>query len=293
MESPPRIAAILTVFNRRDLTLACLRAIEAQKASVDARIEVFLTDDASTDGTGEAVRSEFPDVHLLEGDGSLYWNGGMRKAFAAAQAQDFDYYLWLNDDTKLDEGAVAGLLAAQQKLSGARSEPVIVVGTTRDPDTGALTYGGQIRGSTLRPLRFTLAEPLPDRPRQVDTMNGNCVLIERTVAQRLGNIAPHYVQQMGDHDYGFRAGLAGCTVWVAPGTVGTCAANPARRTDGQPLLVELRRLGDIKVLPPGPWATFCRRWAGPAWPVVFASPYVKRGSALLGKRLRNAVTGSP
>lgn len=290
METSPRIAAILTVFNRRDLTLACLRAIEAQQASADARIEVFLTDDASTDGTAEAVAREFPDVHLLEGDGSLFWNGGMRQSFAAAQARDFDYYLWLNDDTEMDEGAIARLIATHRGLAAARPEPVIVVGTTRDPDTGTLTYGGQMRKSAAQPLRFLVATPMPDRPRQVDTMNGNCVLIPRNVVQRLGNIAPHYIQKMGDFDYGFRAVHAGCTVWVAPGTIGTCAAHPPRRTDQQPLADEIRRLSSIKELPPRPWATFCRRWAGPLWPLFFASPYLKRGAALVAQRLRPVVT---
>ena len=40
-----------------------------------------------------------PDVRLLRGNGQLYWNGGMRRAFGEAMAADYDYYLWMNDDT--------------------------------------------------------------------------------------------------------------------------------------------------------------------------------------------------
>ena len=282
-----RVAAVLTVYNRRNLTLACLRSLQAQAASADARIDAYVTDDASTDGTAEAIRREFPGTHLMHGDGSLFWNGGMRRAFAAAQAGDYDFYLWLNDDTELDEGALAHLLSTHERLASERTEPVIVVGTTRDPTTGKVTYGGALRRSALQPMNFDVAEP-HDVPRQVDTMNGNCVLIPRAVVQRLGNIAPHYVQKMGDYDYGFRARRAGCTIWSAPGTIGTCATHPPRRTDQQPLGDELRRLWSTKELPPRPWATFCRRWAGPAWPVFFVSPYLRRSAGLARERMLQA-----
>lgn len=291
MSEKVRIAAVLTVYNRKELTLECLQALDAQAEPADARIDVFVTDDASTDGTGEAIARQFPDVHLLTGDGSLFWNGGMRKAFAAAQAYDYDYYLWLNDDTELDHGAITRLLATHEELSSGRDEPVIVVGTTRDPKTGALTYGGAMRKSALQPMKFSVAEPHEHRPRQVDTMNGNCVLIPRSVVHRLGNIAPEYVQKMGDYDYGFRARLAGCSVWAAPGTIGTCASHPPRSSD-QPLWDEINRLWSIKELPPRPWATFCRRWAGPAWPVFFISPYIRRSATLLRQRVARRVDGA-
>jgi GT2 family glycosyltransferase len=231
-----RVAAVMAAYNRRELTLACLRSLGAQQVPGVA-LDVFVPDDASSDGTSEAIAEQFPEVTVLHGDGELSWNGGMRRAFAAAIAGDYDYHLWMNDD----DGGLAVLLDTLRQLRERGHEAVIVAGSTRHPDTGELTYGGVVHPYRWRPLRAELVEP-GDTPRPCDATNGNATLISRSVVQRIGNIDPAFVQQLGDFDYGLRARAAGCSVWVAPGTVGTCASHPKRCTDDQPLGEELRRI---------------------------------------------------
>jgi GT2 family glycosyltransferase len=277
-----RVAAVLAAYNRRELTLACLRSLRAQRPPA-VTLDAFVLDDASSDGTSEAIAERFPEVTVLHGNGKLYWNGGMRRAFAAAIAGDYDYYLWMNDDTRLDDGALAVLLDTERRLREHGEEAVIVAGSTRHPDTGELTYGGVVQPYRWRPLKSVLVEP-GDAPRPCDTMNGNATLISRAVVRRVGNIDPAFVQQMGDFDYGLRARAAGCSVWVAPGTIGTCASHPRRRPGEQPLSEELRRLWSTKELSPGPWAVYSRRWAGRLWPVYWLSPYVRRGARLALER---------
>jgi GT2 family glycosyltransferase len=277
-----RMAAVMAAHNRRELTLACLRSLRAQRVP-DVLVDVFVLDDASSDGTGEAIAERFPEVTVLCGDGKLYWNGGMRRAFGEAIAGDYDYYLWMNDDTTLDDGALALLLETERQVRERGSDAVIVAGAIRHPETGKLTYGGVVRPHRWRPLRWEPVEP-GDTPRPCETMNGNTVLLSRAVVRRVGNLDPAFTQQMGDFDYGLRARMVGCSVWTTPGTVGTCAPHPRRRTDQQPLLEELRRLWSIKELSPGPWATFSRRWAGTLWPLYWLSSYVRRGGALLLER---------
>lgn len=273
-----RVAAVLAAYNRRDLTLACLRSLRAQQVPGVA-LDAFALDDASSDGTAAAIAEEFPEVTVLHGNGKLYWNGGMRRAFAAAMAGDYDYYLWMNDDTALDDGALAVLLDTERQLRERGHEAVIVAGSTRHPDTGELTYGGVVRTHRWRPMRSELVEP-GDTPRPCDTMNGNATLISRAVVRRVGNIDPAFVQCMGDFDYGLRARAAGCSVWIAPGMLGSCASHPERRPGVQPLGDELRHLWSIKELTPRSWAVFCRRWAGRLWPLYWLSPYVRRGARL-------------
>ena len=268
-----RIAAVMAVYNRRELTLACLSSLSAQRVP-GATLDVYVLDDASNDGTSEAIAEHFPEITLLHADGKQYWNGGMRRAFGAAIAQDYDYYLWMNDDTCLDEGALALLLDAEQFVGDRGATPAIVAGSTRHPDTGELTYGGVVRASRWRPLRHELVAP-GDEPRSCDTMNGNATLISD----------PAFVQQMGDFDYGLRARQAGCSVWIAPGTVGTCASHPPRRPGERPLSEELRQLWSIKELTPKSWAVFCRRWAGRLWPLYWLSPYVHRSASLILDRM--------
>lgn len=280
-----RVAAVMTVFNRKADTLRCLASLREQRGT-DAELVVFVVDDASSDGTADAVASRFPEVRLLHGTGDLYWNGGMHAAFGAALAEGFDHYWWLNDDNELDDDALGRLLAVAADVE-ARHGPGIVVGSMRDPDDGQLTYGGRSRPDPRRPLSFHLVPP-GDEPRLAETMNGNCVLIPKAVAHNVGNIEPAYRQKMGDYDYGLRARQAGFGVWVAPGTHGTCAKHPPRRTDSGPLTDELSRLWSTKELPPAALALFARRWAGPLWPVYWASPYLQRGARLVAERLRSA-----
>jgi GT2 family glycosyltransferase len=278
-----RVAAVMAAYNRRELTLACLCSLRGQRVP-GVTLDAFVLDDASTDGTSEAIAEQFPEVTVLHGDGKQYWNGGMRRAFGAAITRDYDYYLWMNDDTRLDDGALAVLLDAERCVRERGAAAAIVAGSTRHPDTGELTYGGVVRVSRWRPLRHELVEP-SDLPRPCDTMNGNATLVSRAVVRRVGNIDPAFVQQMGDFDYGLRARRAGCSVWVAPGTVGTCASHPARRPGERPLGEELRQLWSIKELTPRSWAVFCRRWAGRLWPLYWLSPYVRRGAGLILERM--------
>jgi GT2 family glycosyltransferase len=278
-----RVAAVMAVYNRRELTLSCLRSLRDQRVP-GATLDVFVLDDASTDGTGEAITARFPGVTVLNGDGRQYWNGGMRRAFGAAIGRGYDHYLWMNDDTELDEGALALLLDTERRLRERGEGPVIVAGSTRHPDGGELTYGGQVRPHRWRQMRWELVPP-GDQPLPVETMNGNIVLVPRGVVERVGNIDPAFVQQMGDFDYGLRARTAGCSVWIAPGVLGTCASHPLRRPGEEPLTREWARLWSVKELSPRPWAVFTRRWAGRLWPLYWLSPYLRRGYRLARARL--------
>ncbi|HYE55805.1 MAG TPA: glycosyltransferase, partial [Chitinophagaceae bacterium] len=73
-----KIAVLLTTFNRKQKTLACLQSLQQQILPGNVSLEVFLTDDASSDGTAETVLQQFPSTHVFIGTGFLYWAGGMR-----------------------------------------------------------------------------------------------------------------------------------------------------------------------------------------------------------------------
>jgi GT2 family glycosyltransferase len=277
------VAALLAVHNRKEKTLACLESIRYQNAVSDD-IDVFVLDDASSDGTAEAIREYFPEVRLLAGSGSDFWSGGMRKAFDAALEKDYEYYLWLNDDTSLDKNALVKLLDTHRRLGHEGLQASIVAGSTRDPETKALTYGGVHRPHPLRRFKFELVRPGLE-PRQSETMNGNIVLIPREVAQRVGNLDAAFIHSMGDFDYGLRARQRGCDVWIAPGTLGECRRNPhgsgvAGRVV-RPRGEELRELFSSRELPARPWWVFARRWGGRLWFAYWLHPYIRRTARIV------------
>jgi GT2 family glycosyltransferase len=151
-----KVAALLTVHDRKEKTLSSLkRFYEQEDLPKNFETCVVVVDDHSTDGTSEAIRNTFPQVRIIQGSGSLYWNGGMHLAFCEAYKEDFDFYLWLNDDTELFSHALSQLLKTYNNLG----EMAIVVGSTQDPNSKKLTYGGIRRLSRRKPLKFSLVEP--------------------------------------------------------------------------------------------------------------------------------------
>jgi GT2 family glycosyltransferase len=270
------IAVLLTSYNRRAHTLKCLESLHAT-AIPGIGVNIYLVDDASRDGTAEAVAAAYPNVEITIGSGDLFWGGGMRLAFNRAVQAHPDFLLWLNDDVVLDSNALERLLAAYATLGAQRQPLSIVVGSTRDPQTGGTTYGGVQRTSRWRRMAFSIVEPT-DTPQPCETMTGNIVLIPRSVYSVVGNIDERFTHAMGDFDYGLRACSAGCQVFVAPGHFGMCRLNPREGTFRDTTLSRrerLRRAHLMKGLPPAEWATMCRRHAGPLWPAFAISPYVR------------------
>lgn len=278
--APPtvRVAVIMACFNRREKTLSCLRSLFAAAGGQEGlRLTVYLSDDASPDGTAEAVARQFPAVVVLHGSGSQYWCGGMRQAMAAAIASGpSDYYLWLNDDVLLFPESLRTLLHTADSEGRRLGEAPIVVGATRDPVSGKTSYGGRTQSRPLRPLYLDMVEP-GDVPRRCTTMNGNCVLLPRSAVDRLGNLDPAFVHGLADWDYGLRATRAGVPIFLSPGHVGSCAVNPgpgaARAAPASPRAAWRDAVGP-KAFPVGAWKEYTRRYGGPLWFFYWLRPYL-------------------
>lgn len=272
-----QLAVIMTCFNRHQTTLACLRALHQQTKPSDLNFDVYLTDDGSSDGTADAVKAEYPNICILQGDGNLFWVGGMRLAFATAIQKNYDYYLWLNDDTILEQDTLKRLFKIHQELSEDGREKSIVVGTTKDALTGKASYGGSIKSQKWYSNKYNFLGST-EVLQECDTFFGNCVLIPRAVVQKVGNIDSAFIHSMGDTDYGLRARKKGCAIWVAPGYVGTCSKNSIRNSwvDTNLTVTErLKKVIHVKAFPLKPWTVFCRRHSGIFWFIYWILPYIR------------------
>ena len=266
----PRIAVLMAAHNRRDFTLRALRSLAASRLVFDLKIILF--DDGSTDGTASAVQAACPGAVVLPGDGNAYWNGGMYRAWSHALTLAFDGYLWLNDDVALDPDALAAL-AQEWRNRGSGKEPCILVGATRD-DQGNLSYGGQKLVRTPFALRFERL-PLTDTVHEVETFNGNIVLVSKATVDRIGINDPGFLHALGDLDYGLRASRAGIPALVMPRTLGVCNNNQSIRFDTGSLRERWRKITSHRGIPLRNWWRITRRYSGIWMPLHFVLPYRK------------------
>ena len=270
-----KIAVLMTCHNRKLTTLGCLSALFAQTLPEEVEISVYLVDDGSTDGTEDAVRQTYPQVKILSGDGSLFWSGGMRLAFSEALKNNYDYYLWLNDDTILYPNALSLLLSQSYLLAERGHSKAIVVGSTQESKNGKVSYGGLRRSSWLHPLKFRLVQP-GDKAIACDTMHGNCVLIPRAVTKVVGNLDSAFIHNLADYDYGLRAQRQQCSIWLAPNYVGTCKSHlPDWQKPGLTFQNRLQKVNQPKGLLLKEWKIFAKRNAGWLWPIFWLLPYRK------------------
>ncbi len=264
-----RIIGIFTCFNRKEQTMECLRSLITGNPNL--KFVFFAVDDASTDGTGEALR-QFPEVEVINGNGKLYYCGGMRRGISAAKEKqmNFDYCLFFNDDVKFYPGAI------EKMISLHKDEHQILVGATCD-DKGVLSYGGMIKRSLWRPdFKIVMSK---DSLRECDTFNANCVLIPYRTFLMLPNIDPVYTHSLGDLDYGLSARKKGYSILVSNFFVGLCNDNPVQGTWRDTKLSRkerLKRKENPKGLPRKEWYYFVRKHFGviSAWMSTLL-PYIK------------------
>ena len=113
----PRVVAVVVTYNRRDLVLESLAALAAQARRPDA---VIVVDNASTDGTADAVRALDSDVILHELERNTGGAGGFAYGIAAALRSAADLVWLMDDDTVPEPDALAALLDARANYRGMR-----------------------------------------------------------------------------------------------------------------------------------------------------------------------------
>lgn len=210
------IAILLTVHNRKAKTLACLEKIFEQVGLDNIILDVYVTNDGCTDGTQEALADKFSTVHVIQGDGSLYWNRGMYKAWEkAASTKEYDFFVWLNDDTLLDEEAIYSLLSDYEKVK----TPSLICGATKSAYTGGITYSGRAK------QEYALIIP-NGVPQRCEIINGNAVLVPNQIYKVVGNLDWTFRHAIGDFDYGLRVKKAGFSCYVSSEVIGVCEHNP-------------------------------------------------------------------
>mgnify|MGYP003616443677 CR=1 FL=1 len=270
-----RFAVLMTCFNRKEKTINCLNNLFNCFFGVPHDFDVYLVDDASTDGTVAAVRSKFPSVNIINGSGDLYWNKGMFLAFEKALLGDYDYYFWLNDDTIIFDDSIKRMIYFSVDSYADRA-PGIYVGSTCGSN-GAVTYGGSLSSGFFG--RFRYKKIINNLSIELcDVMNGNFVIINKEIVKKIGIIDESFEHAFGDIDYSLRARAAGFFIYLMPGVFGVCENNSIKNSfvdKCAKFSVRWRSLISKKGLPVKSWFIFTRRHGGYFWMLYFIWPYIK------------------
>jgi GT2 family glycosyltransferase len=269
-----RVLTLATCHNRRECTLAALGDLHAQQLPACTAVEHVIVDDGSTDETGKAVRAAYPGVTVVEGEGNLFWAGGMRLGWQHyARKQPLDYLFVYNDDGRFEPDALASLLAA----APGPHVPAVIVGSFWDMEGTTTTYGARRRSSRWHPLKFGRVVEPDGTVQQAETLNMNGALISRGALERVGFLSDYFVHSNADFEYGLKLRKAGGHVLVAPRHIGRCEMNPSSQLTphhAPTLRAALGMLFDPKREPFKQRLKLYRQHGGLLWPLLWVVPYV-------------------
>ncbi len=213
---------IIPVHNAIEYTKNCIPTILSVLNESDSdynKVPIVVVDDGSTDGTGEWISKNYPFIHLLNGDGNLWWSGGINVGVRyAIDKLKVDYVLlWNNDIIPAPDyfGQV------QKIINKAESPPIIcsVIYDKSKPDT-IISTGSYFNNRTgsLKHHNYRVKEA------QLDTENiiincfgGMGTLIRKDVFHNIGYFDEFtFPQYYGDTDFGLRASNAGYKIILNP-----------------------------------------------------------------------------
>lgn len=209
---------ITPVYNRKDTTLAYLSNLS--DCGDLQRYYVVIVDDASTDGTAEAIHIHYPEVTVLSGDGDLWWTGAMALGMQYAYAQGAEYFFWLNDDCLTTENSLSQMVSFMQQQANTLVSASFYTAESTAP----------VRVSGFRGRQSLLANA--GEVVEVDGVSGWCVGIPRAVFSKIGPPNawkfPHY---NGDSMYTLTATRAGFKAFILGDAIALLVEAGASRGD--------------------------------------------------------------
>ncbi len=215
----PLVYIIVLNYNRKDDTLECLESLFRMDYP---NCKVLVVDNASSDGTAEAVRKGYPGAETLENEKNLMYSGGNNEGIKLALARGAEWVLLLNNDTVAD----GRLLTEMLKAAGMRPDagvigPMIYYYSSKGSGHEIVWYAGGI----VKPwMGLTAHRGLREedtgrygRVEDTDYVTGCAMLVSRACFGKVGLLDTSYGMYAEDADFCLRARRAGFGLVFAPG----------------------------------------------------------------------------
>ncbi|HEY3061480.1 MAG TPA: glycosyltransferase family 2 protein [Chloroflexota bacterium] len=235
----PRVSVLTVSYNTRDLLLRCLGSLIEEPD-----IEAIVVDNASSDGSADAVAKRFPAVHLIRSESNLGFAGGTNRAACAATGHTL---LLLNPDAALTPGALDTLLEWLDRHPRAAAVSPSMIYPNGSPQSAAFRFPGLVQlALDLFPVA-RLAETrlngrvMASKPTEIDYALGACILIRRAAWQDVGPLDEGYFMYVEEIDWCRRARTRGWQVWVQPAALVVHHAGAATRQRPEAMFAQLWR----------------------------------------------------
>lgn len=210
------LSVIIVNWNSSEYLKNCLRSLYANLS--DVTFEVIVVDNASYDGCGEMLRSEFPNVEFIQAPENLGFATANNLGFARSSG---DYLLFLNPDTEVIGSAVNVMLSNLKALPNAGAVGCRLLnsdGSLQIPciqpfptilnqvlDTEYLIHRfPRLRIWRVMPLFYYRGTPDP-----VEVISGACLMVKSEVFRAVGMFSPEYFMYGEDLDLCYRIARAG------------------------------------------------------------------------------------
>lgn len=193
---------IIPVHNRKQLTIKCLHCLKRQ---TEKRFQIVVIDDGSTDGTSQTISEQFPDVHLIRGDGTLWWAEATNLGVKYAIQKKADYVITLNDDTEPPVDFISKMMEA------VRIKPNALIGSSAlEKSTNELVYiGANIDWRYAKYNQVAINTSIRNSNSDfvsVTHFPGRGLLIPVSVFQNIGFFdSKNFPQTLADFDFTHRA----------------------------------------------------------------------------------------
>jgi GT2 family glycosyltransferase len=214
MKRPPRVAVILVNWNGRDITLECLKSLSSVSYP---HMDLIVVDNASSDGSAEAIRAQYPNVTLLAMTDNLRFAGGNNAGIREALARGADMVLLLNNDTVVDARFLDHMVARMN------ADPAFGMVAPKiyyhDQPDRIWFAGGEISmwTGTMRHVGIRETDRGQfDSVREVGYASGCCILVRAEVIRLIGMLDESYYMYTEDADWSMRTRQAGYTIVYEP-----------------------------------------------------------------------------
>jgi GT2 family glycosyltransferase len=229
----PDLSIIIVNWNTRELLAKCLRSLyplpngQGQEAGSpifrdgSCSYEVFVVDNASSDGSAEMVRQRFPQVRLMQNEENVGFARANNQAIPLSQGR---YVLLLNSDTEVQPGALETLIAFMDAhpQAGATGPRLLNPDGSLQPSCHPMLTPGREFWRLLFLERLSPRATYPmhrwdDRtPRRVEVIKGACLLLRREALHQVGLLDESYFMYTEEVDLCYRLVLAGWECWWVP-----------------------------------------------------------------------------